>query len=202
TFPRPSVKIAPMTIPFVVLKFGGTSVSRRARWDTIGRLVRQRRAEGLRVLVVVSALSDVTNRLQASSEGSDSPHGVLPALKQRHTDFATELGLDADAGPGPRFAELDRLAAGPRAGVRALDWCAEWQAQGELLSSTLGVAYLKSQDVDIGWIDARHWLRPLDVPNLGEWSRRLSVRCRLDADDDWRSRFAAQGEALLTQGFI
>ncbi|MEZ5465656.1 MAG: bifunctional aspartate kinase/diaminopimelate decarboxylase [Lysobacteraceae bacterium] len=191
-----------MTLPFVVLKFGGTSVSRRARWDTIGRLVQQRRTEGLRVLVVVSALSDVTNRLQASSEGAELPSDVLPALKKRHVDFANELGLDVEAVLGDRFAELDRLAADPRTANRDLGWCAEWQAQGELLSSTLGVAYLNSQGVDIGWTDAREWLRPLDAPNLSEWSRRLSVRCRLDADDDWRSRFAAQGEALLTQGFI
>ena len=191
-----------MSERFVVLKFGGTSVSRRARWDTIGRLVQQRRSDGLRVLVVVSALSDVTNRLQASSEGAESPQDVLPGLKQRHAEFVAELGLEVDAVLGERFAELERLAADPRAALRDLDWCAEWQAQGELLSSTLGVAYLKSQGVDIGWTDARDWLRPLDAPNLSEWSRRLSVRCRLDADDDWRSRFAAQGEALLTQGFI
>src|SRR5690606_4452869 len=50
---------------WVVLKFGGTSVSSRARWDTIATLAQARRAEGKRVLVVVSALSGVTNALQA-----------------------------------------------------------------------------------------------------------------------------------------
>ena len=40
--------------PWVVLKFGGTSVSQRHRWDTIGRLARQRtEGAGARVLVVV-----------------------------------------------------------------------------------------------------------------------------------------------------
>ena len=58
--------------PWVVLKFGGTSVSRRNRWDTIGRLASKRMAEdGARVLVVVSALSGVTNELQAISNGDD-----------------------------------------------------------------------------------------------------------------------------------
>src|SRR5262245_2036780 len=51
---------------WVVLKFGGTSVSRRNRWDTIGRLAGKRlKEDGRRVLVVVSALSGVTNELQA-----------------------------------------------------------------------------------------------------------------------------------------
>ena len=56
---------------WIVLKFGGTSVSRRHRWDTIGRLAKRRADEsGARVLVVVSALSGVTNELQAIAEGA------------------------------------------------------------------------------------------------------------------------------------
>ena len=45
---------------WIVLKFGGTSVSKRHRWDTVGKIAAQR-AEHARVLVVVSALSGVTN---------------------------------------------------------------------------------------------------------------------------------------------
>ena len=48
--------------PWVVLKFGGSSVSSRTRWDTIGGLVAKRKSEGFRVLVVVSAVSGVTMR--------------------------------------------------------------------------------------------------------------------------------------------
>ena len=56
---------------WIVLKFGGTSVSERTRWDTVGRLARERHERGgARVLVVVSALSGVTNALQAIAEGA------------------------------------------------------------------------------------------------------------------------------------
>ncbi|KLD77479.1 hypothetical protein Y886_15620, partial [Xanthomonas hyacinthi DSM 19077] len=56
---------------WIVLKFGGTSVSRRHRWDTIGTLAKKRAEEtGARVLVVVSALSGVTNELTAIADGS------------------------------------------------------------------------------------------------------------------------------------
>ena len=42
--------------PWLVLKFGGTSVSKRERWDTIGQLAEGRAAAGgARVLVVVLA---------------------------------------------------------------------------------------------------------------------------------------------------
>src|SRR3546814_6285146 len=66
-----SMPINPPSDTWIVLKFGGTSVSRRHRWDTIGRLAKQRADEnGARVLVVVSALSGVTNELQAIAEGA------------------------------------------------------------------------------------------------------------------------------------
>ena len=145
---------------WVVLKFGGTSVSRRNRWDTIGRIAAKRVADAAaggadtRVLVVVSALSGVTNELQAISNGSDV-NARIAALVDRHRAFCTELDLDPDAVLGERLAALQALGRDPRAATRALDWQAEVLAQGELLSSTLGAAYLRAQGLDFGWCDAR-----------------------------------------------
>ena len=197
----------PTTTPhpqrWIVLKFGGTSVSRRHRWDTIGRLARQRaQDEDARVLVVVSALSGVTNELQAIADGAGDAAVRIDALTERHRAFARELDLDPthlDA----RLATLQALQADPRAAARALAWQAELQAQGELLSSTLGAAYLRAQGLDFGWCDARDWLDAIALPNQNDWSTRLSVSCRRDADDDFRVRFALQPTSLLlTQGFI
>ncbi|MGN6513486.1 MAG: bifunctional aspartate kinase/diaminopimelate decarboxylase [Lysobacteraceae bacterium] len=188
---------------WVVLKFGGTSVSRRNRWDTIGRLAAQRlREDGARVLVVVSALSGVTNELQAIADGREVAARTA-ALVERHRAFCAELGLDADAVLGERLAALQALAGEARAATRPLDWQAELLAQGELLSSTLGAAYLRAQGHAFGWCDARAWLAALDLPNASAWARRLSVNCRHDGDAATRARFAAQPEPLLiTQGFI
>ena len=69
---------------WLVLKFGGTSVSKRERWDTIGQLADGRAAaENARVLVVVSALSGVTNELQAISNG-DGIGGRVDEIKKKH----------------------------------------------------------------------------------------------------------------------
>ncbi|WP_407352365.1 bifunctional aspartate kinase/diaminopimelate decarboxylase [Luteimonas sp. R10] len=199
-----------MTLPdppqtrWIVLKFGGTSVSQRARWDTIGHLAQARgRQHDARVLVVVSALAGATNALQAIADGVEDPSAHVAALARRHRDFAAELGLDADAALQERLAALHALAGDARAAARPLDWQAELLAQGELLSSTLGAAYLRAQGLDFGWCDARDWLEALALPNQSDWSRRLSVACRREADDAWRARFAAQpAPLLLTQGFI
>ncbi|MDI9240566.1 bifunctional aspartate kinase/diaminopimelate decarboxylase [Lysobacter sp. LF1] len=187
---------------WVVLKFGGTSVSRRNRWDTIGRLAGKRMSEeGVRVLVVVSALSGVTNELQAIANG-DGIEARVAALVERHRAFCGELDLDPDAVLGQRLAALQALATESRAASRPLEWQAEVLAQGELLSSTLGAAYLRTQGHDFGWCDAREWLDAVSLPNASPWSQRLSVNCRLDSDG-FAQRFSTQGAPMLiTQGFI
>ena len=189
---------------WLVLKFGGTSVSKRERWDTIGQLADGRAAaENARVLVVVSALSGVTNELQAISNG-DGIGGRVDALVERHRAFcADDLGLDPDAAIGERLRALQALRDDPRAASRPLDWQAEVLAQGELLSSSLGAAYLRTQGLDFGWCDARDWLEAISLPNASDWAQRLSVNCRFEADAALRARFAAQPtRLLLTQGFI
>ena len=189
---------------WIVLKFGGTSVSRRHRWDTIGRLAKKRADEnGARVLVVVSALSGVTNELTAIADGAADSGERVAKLEQRHREFLAELELDADAVLGDRLAALRGLLVDPRAATRALDWQAEVLGQGELLSSTLGAAYLRAQGLDFGWVDARHWLQGTFLPNQSAWAQRLSVSCSTAPDQDWRRAFAEQPNGLLlTQGFI
>lgn len=203
---RPHLMSASLsTDRWIVLKFGGTSVSRRHRWDTIGKLASKRANEtGGRVLVVVSALSGVTNELTAIADGAADSAQRVAALELRHREFLAELELDADAVLGARLAALHALVGDARAASRTLDWQAEVLGQGELLSSTIGAAYLHANGLDMGWLDAREWLSALPPqPNQSEWSKRLSVSCQWQSDAAWRARFDAQPTRLLiTQGFI
>ncbi|TQM17667.1 aspartate kinase [Pseudoxanthomonas sp. 3HH-4] len=194
----------PASDRWIVLKFGGTSVSRRHRWNTIGTLAKKRAEESdARILVVVSALSGVTNELTAIADGATDSAERVAKLEQRHREFVAELELDADAVLGERLGALRNLLADPRAASRTLDWQAEVLGQGELLSSTLGVAYLRAQGLDFGWVDARHWLQANFLPNQSPWAQRLSVSCNTAPDQDWRRAFAGQtSRMLLTQGFI
>lgn len=194
----------PASDRWIVLKFGGTSVSRRHRWDTIGRLAKRRADENdARVLVVVSALSGVTNELTAIADGAADSAERVEKLVQRHREFLAELELDADQVLGERFAALRALHHDERAATRALSWQAEVLAQGELLSSTLGAAYLRASGLDFGWMDARQWLQANALPNQSEWSQRLSVTCSTSPSEDWSRAFREQpARMLLTQGFI
>ncbi|AWH20674.1 MULTISPECIES: bifunctional aspartate kinase/diaminopimelate decarboxylase [Stenotrophomonas] len=195
---------SPLVDRWIVLKFGGTSVSRRHRWDTIGKLAKKRAEEtGSRVLVVVSALSGVTNELTAIADGAADSRDRVAALVERHLGFLDELGLGHDV-LAERLAVLQGLLDDARAATRTLDWQAEVLGQGELLSSTLGAAYLHASGLDMGWMDARQWLDAMPPqPNQSDWSQRLSVNCQWRADGEWAQRFRAQPTRLLiTQGFI
>ena len=198
----PSIPVA--SDRWIVLKFGGTSVSQRHRWDTIGQLAQRRAQEhDARVLVVVSALSGVTNELTAIADGAADSGAWLAALDQRHRDFVAGLGLDPEQVLGERLAALRALGSEPRAATRPLAWQAEILAQGELLSSTIGAAYLRASGLDFGWMDARQWLQASALPNQSEWAQRLSVTCGIAASESWSSDFRQQpARMLLTQGFI
>jgi diaminopimelate decarboxylase/aspartate kinase len=203
--------VAATASDWIVLKFGGTSVSRRHRWDTIGRLLRER-AEGAipaqlpaRVLVVVSALSGVTNELQAIIDQHADVVAVsarIEALIERHRAACIEMEVDAEGVLGERFAALRALAGDGRGDNADLGWQAEVLAQGELLSSTLGVAYLRTQGLAVDWLDARDWLEARALPNQSEWARRLSASCAYIGDDALRTRFDHNARLLITQGFI
>lgn len=189
---------------WIVLKFGGTSVSRRHRWNTIGELAKKRAEEtGGRVLVVVSALSGVTNELTAIADGAADSRQRVAALISRHNDFLTELELGTEVLAG-RLAALSALLDDPRAATRPLDWQADVLGQGELLSSSIGATYLRGNGLDFGWMDARDWLHAQPpVPNQTAWSQRLSVNCQWQGDAGFKARFDAQPtRMLLTQGFI
>mgnify|MGYP001820936769 FL=1 len=91
---------------WVVMKFGGTSVSSVACWQTIAQLVRNRLAEGLQPVVVHSALQGVSNALAALLESAASGGSTegLGEIRQRHYDLARELELD---GPALLYDYLD-----------------------------------------------------------------------------------------------
>src|SRR5882757_3041969 len=84
---------------WIVLKFGGTSVSTLANWRNIAAVVRARHAAGARVLLVHSALSGVTDSLEkliaAALVGTQAP--LLTALEERHRALADELAIGSSA---------------------------------------------------------------------------------------------------------
>ncbi|WP_228350229.1 aspartate kinase [Rhodocaloribacter litoris] len=194
-------------LPWIILKFGGTSVAEADRWQTIARIVRERLDEGVCVLVVCSALRGVSDALDALVEAALAGEHAerLQALQRRHLDLAAALGVDGPALLAPHFERLQQLLTGiallgeasPRIRARVM-------ARGELMSSTLGAAYLARQGLDVGWQDARDLLRARETPAHWPATRRfLSATCDASPDPALRERLARTGaRVVVTQGFI
>ncbi len=194
----------PADAPWIVMKFGGTSVATLPRWQNIRALVASRRAEGARVLVVVSALTGVTDMLKGLCrlDEAEARQGEARAIVERHHALLAQMGLPVPETVAARLDELAALAVagGHPDGERA--WQALVQAHGELLSSALGAAFLSDRGLPTHWLDARDCLQAVALPNQNERTRRLSATVEAHPDPALSARLAALGEVFITQGFI
>ncbi len=191
--------------PWIVLKFGGTSVSTRERWDKIAAIAAAHRARGRRVLIVVSALAGITDLLKAIAESAADAHqrGELRnRIVARHRAMFEELKLRDHAPMHYWLERLDALVANPHADTAPLSWQAEVLALGELLSSTLGADYLKASGLHAHWLDAREHLHAVPLPNQSAWARYLCASVQTAPDPGLCTHLAGIGEVFITQGFI
>ena len=188
---------------WIVIKLGGTSVSSRSNWDNVLAEVRQHLSTGKRVLLVQSALSGITDALEAllAARKPEALQTALDAIAARHQAFAAELGVDPQL---PLYIEkLQRLAAGAQlTGEVTPRLKAEVMACGELMASTLAARYLQACGLPASWLDARDLLESAPLPNQSNPGRYLSAVCPCDPDPGLQTRLAALTPLLLTQGFI
>jgi diaminopimelate decarboxylase/aspartate kinase len=189
----------------VVLKFGGTSVSSVSNWHNIARVLRERIAEGLSPVVVHSALSGITDRLESLLTAAvGGAHGAaLARIESAHRDLARELGVEPGAVFETFLEELTNLAA-EIARSHELDERrrARVMAMGELLATALGCAFLNAQHIGTRWIDARTVLRAGQRAGSNVKASYLSATCDFAPDRTLMAAWDALGGVIITQGFI
>src|SRR6187551_3526850 len=99
---------------WIVLKFGGTSVSTLPNWTNIAAVAKRRLAEGAQVLIVHSAVSGITDRLEklllAALKGEHE--AALAAIEQRHRQLCEELGIEVSAQLAGYFTSLQQVSQG------------------------------------------------------------------------------------------
>ncbi len=191
--------------PWVVMKFGGTSVATADNWKIIANLLRQRIAEGLRPVVVHSAIGGTSNQLETLLElaTSGEHEELLAELQARYTNLAEDMGVNAAELIGEYLEELQQLVAGIRL-VREVSHRVHVKVMslGELMTTRLGAAYLQSEGLPVAWVDAREVLTSVEPPNLAERAGFLSATCSYDPEVALQADFTGRAEIVLTQGFI
>lgn len=191
--------------PWVVMKFGGTSVSSAATWQTIADLVRHRVDAGLQPVIIQSALQGVSNGLAALLDAAATidPAEGMERIRQQHLALANELALDGQALLGDLLQELQQLLAGVRL-VREVSVRVRVRtmALGELMSTRLGAAFLQSAGIDVEWVDARDLLTSVSRSGAARTRDYLAATCDYEADSALQQRLAKSQKVILTQGFI
>lgn len=190
---------------WVVMKFGGTSVSSADSWKTIAGLLRNRLASGLKPVVVHSALSGVSDALeellQTSVEGKASDE--LDNIRARHYELAQALDIDGPALLDETLHELEQLVAGVRL-VREVSVRVRVRvmALGELMATRLGAKYLHAAGVPVEWYDARELLTSVSKSGGQRPQDYLSAKCEAVADPEMQESLGRHNKVILTQGFI
>lgn len=180
-----------------VLKFGGTSVGNAARIQHVAGLI----AERGRNLVVLSAMSGVTNTLTEISDylyknNIPGAQDTLNALEMKYHGVVSELYND------PKWADEALTVIESSIGyIRALiqgDFALaeekEILAQGELVSSALLLNYLKEKGLNAVMLPALDFMR---TDHNGEPDMKyISTRLLRMMD------LAEEADVYVTQGYI
>ena len=190
--------------PWIVMKFGGTSVANVPCWESILDLLESRHREGGRVLVVVSALPGMTDVLRQLSKCAERNErlAAVAGIAQRHRGLLESMQLRESAELAALLASLAELADAGWVEQDARSYQAQVQAFGELLSSVLGAAFLNRGGLPTQWLDAREHLSATVLPNQNVRTRMLSAMVAATPDPALATRLAGLGEVFITQGFI
>ncbi len=189
---------------WLVLKFGGTSVSSAANWHNIATILRARIAEGFRPVVVHSALSGVTDRLESLlTAATAGTHGaVLDDIEAAHRRLAEQLKLVPNRDFEGFLRELRDIAN--QSFARSIDDAvrARVLAMGELLATTLGAEFLNAQGIATTWVDARRVLRAEERQGATRKASLLSATCDFAPDARLQADWHTLNRVVITQGFI
>ena len=190
---------------WIVLKFGGTSVSTLGNWRNIASVVRARLAGEARVLVVHSALSGITDRLEkllaAALSGAHEP--LLSSIEQRHRALAEELGIGVSAELDEYFKQLRQMASGIALMSEVSDRTrARVLASGELMATELGARFLAAQGIESSWWDARSGLKAAARAAASARANFLSATCEFVQEPALQRQLESCPGVVVTQGFI
>ena len=184
---------------WIVLKFGGTSVSRADYWRVICTQARARLAEGHHVLIAISAVSGVTDLLTrlATTLDAQDRQAELAAVRAKHQALFDDLGMAADAAFEAAWSVLEQQTS-DGTGLDGPAHRAAILANGERLSTVIGARVMREAGLAVHLQDVTTLLKA----DGGEDDSPVAASCSAFFDAGVEQRLAGQGALHLTQGFL
>lgn len=190
---------------WIVVKFGGTSLTTASAWQQVRNIARQHLELGRRPLIVCSALAGISNLLEDAYDRAVTGKEYQPVYRSivkqhRHLCEALRLPLPAEA--ESLIWKLRKQLVSCGHNLEFQPACkAKVMAIGELLATVIGQAWLKQQGLELSWLDARDLLSSRSTePSARHY---LSARCDDSYDEKLSEHLAHQAPTgAITQGFI
>ncbi len=187
----------------LVFKFGGASVKDAEAVKNVADVLTHYKNE--KIIVVVSAMGKTTNALEKVVNAfiSNSPdlHNLLDEVKKYHAVIMDGLG----------FAKNDAVRLEIENCFIEIDWVLEGEtekgynflydqivSQGELISTKIISAYLKSLNVTNHWLDARDLIQTDNTYREGKVDWELTGERMSQTIPEIFSKY----NLVVTQGFI
>ena len=194
---------------FIVIKFGGTSVSTRQSWQNIVTIIKRHIQTGFKPIVVCSAITQITNFLEQLISAAllngetQATQEILNQIQLRYKMLAQDLDLDFDALLKNDFEILSHYIKGiallseasPKIQARVLSF-------GELLLTKLGAAFLQNNGLAIAWQDAREILVAEKNNFATIPDHYLSATCEIKYNIEIAKKLAKLSVGIITQGFV
>jgi len=161
---------------WVVLKFGGTSVSSLNKWQVIVDVVQTRINQGHQVLLVHSAAQGLTNLLTKKIANNQS---IEVEFSSRLKELAKELSVNFNR-LDQQLDALRKLNNLPKLNTNQQ---AELLAMGELCTHELIVEFLQ-RHINTHSLDPKQWLISSHTDNRSHDSQVLSAKCDIHPNTD------------------
>jgi len=193
--------------PWLIMKFGGSSVANPEHWPTIVKILQTKISLGYKPFLVLSALKEVSNQLESLLNLSiqNKYQEAIEKLALQHRNFAKALNVSETI----IEKELHQLTL--ECAKIHEDKCfdgknhAEIVSYGEILSTRIAQAYLE-QHLPTQWLDVRTVLQPArycyqcELPD--QWHHYVSARFDVLYDKHLDLSFQQKAGVIVTQGFM
>lgn len=194
----------------IVMKFGGTSVANADRLKNVADIVIQEKEKHGSPVVVLSAMSGVTNMLieggqKAKERSLDEALAIVKEIRQKHIDAINEL-FESEETKGALLDHMNKSLSELEVLYKGVSYLGELTRRsldmisgtGELLSSKILSAYLNANKIKAKWLDARTFIKTDgsfgNAHPLWEMTKSKTLGAVMTE--------IAAGNVVVTQGFI
>lgn len=187
---------------WLILKLGGTSVTRSDYWNNAIRRIHKAQTEEQRVVIVHSAIAGVTDQLDSLWDATSPARArIVEDLATRHRELASQWGIKDTGGLEGELRKLKELVTRADRTV-PLPLRAQILAMGEYLATQLTVPLLKARGLPVEAIDATEILVASGTNDEDPARHYLAAHCHSDEDPQLSHYLATRSPVIVTQGFV